>query len=633
MRDKPDHRVLAIKEFQDHDYEDLLKRPVFCPIQGHQKEELKYFCKTCQTAVCQTCVTLEHGGHTLKLITEEADSQKIEMTAMVQAQRHNLQAKINEVTELDEDCTKLIQQGENVKAKVERFAGSLIATIQAKKQNIIARVESQTRKSLESLTTKKTKIQEQIKVMESSREKADQLLTRSTDAELVQLKKSFETMLQGIVQTEPITHDILGAQALVFVENQKVLDIVNSEEIGCLEIAYLSKARESFAEGKGLNEGTVWREAQFNLNTRNAERRQWYDKRDRVTVEIRDEQGRECVTEVRIADDKDGVYNISYSLRVQGRCKLSIKVNGQHIRNNPFSVQMKPFHVKPILTFGKQGSAVGMFLFPQGVAVSNSDVIAVAEGSNHRVQIFNSNGNLLRSFGRQGNNRGEFICPCGIAFDKDFNHRIQRFSWKGRYMGMFGGEGKLDSQLSYPWGLSLDGNGNIIVADRGKKLIKIFSTDGKFIMKIGRPGTFSNPVHCVQCGGYLIVPDYGDHNIKVFSREGEFQYKFGKQGGGDGEFNGPRFLSVTKSGHLMVFDSNNHRIQVFEGNGTFIGKFGTNGTNLGECRNPFSVAFLKNDQIVVSDYGNHRSQIFDRNLSSAPKENSKHLDILIVKFV
>ena len=38
---KKDHRVLAIKEFQDQDYEDLLKRPVFCPSQGHQKEELK----------------------------------------------------------------------------------------------------------------------------------------------------------------------------------------------------------------------------------------------------------------------------------------------------------------------------------------------------------------------------------------------------------------------------------------------------------------------------------------------------------------------------------------------------------------------------------------------------------------
>lgn len=63
IRSHKDHRVLAVKEFQDKDYEDVLKRPVFCTKQRHQKEELKYFCKDCEAAVCQTCVTLEHPGH------------------------------------------------------------------------------------------------------------------------------------------------------------------------------------------------------------------------------------------------------------------------------------------------------------------------------------------------------------------------------------------------------------------------------------------------------------------------------------------------------------------------------------------------------------------------------------------
>ena len=44
MRNNKDHRVLAVKEFQDKDYEDVLKRPVFCSKQGHQKEQLKYVC-------------------------------------------------------------------------------------------------------------------------------------------------------------------------------------------------------------------------------------------------------------------------------------------------------------------------------------------------------------------------------------------------------------------------------------------------------------------------------------------------------------------------------------------------------------------------------------------------------------
>ena len=121
-------------------------------------------------------------------------------------------------------------------------------------------------------------------------------------------------------------------------------------------------------------------------------------------------------------------------------------------------------------------------------------------------------------------------------------------------MSKFGGEGSLDSQLSNPRGLSLDSNGNVIVADSGNKLIKIFSPDGNFLMKIGEFGSFSCPVHCVQCDEYLIVSDSGDHSIKVFTREGEYKYKFGKKGGGDGEFHCPRFLTVTKTGLLMVCD-------------------------------------------------------------------------------
>ena len=130
-------------------------------------------------------------------------------------------------------------------------------------------------------------------------------------------------------------------------------------------------------------------------------------------------------------------------------------------------------------------------------------------------------------------------------------------------------------------------------------------------MKIGGQGSFSYPVHCVQCGEYLIVSDYLGHCIQVFNREGHFQYKFGKKGKGDGEFNFPRFLSVTQSKHLLVCDCVNHRIQVFELDGKFVGKFGTEGSNLGKFNEPFSVAVLSNDQIVVSDRENNRIQIFE----------------------
>ena len=619
MRDKKEHRVLAVKEFKDRDYEDVLKRPVFCSRQGHRKEELKLFCKECETAVCQTCVMLDHNGHKLTLIEEEAENQRLKVRTVIETQRHNLDEKMNVVAKLDEDYAKVIQQNETLKGDVQRFADGLIKTIRAKMQNVIDAMENQTKKSLERLTAKRGVIQQQINVIESSLEEADKLLKRSTTAEVVQLKKTLQTIFQRADEAEPFVHDRSSLQEFVFVENQKMLDVVNGEEIGFLKERYRTKAKESLADGEGLKEGTVASKAQFNLITRNAERKQGYDEKDRVTVEIKDEQERDCVTEVRINDNKDGIYNISYFPRVQGTIKLLVKVNGEHIHGSPFAVTVKPFQVKPVLSFGKKGSGEGMFNNPMGVAVTAKDEILVADNQNHRVQVFDSNGTFLRSFGHKGENAGEFKNPTGIAINKDrnilvseyYNHRVQILSWEGRHLGSFGGQGSLDSQLLKPWGLSLDSTGNVIVADTGNKLIKIFTPDGKFIMKIGGQGSLSYPIHCVQCGEYFIVSDSNEHCIKVFNREGHFLYKFGKKGEGDREFNYPRCLSVTQSKHLLVCDEDNHRIQVFELDGKFVGKFGTNGSKLGEFNDPFSVAVLSNDQIVVSDSYNDRIQIFE----------------------
>ena len=538
MRDKTGHRALAVREFQDKDFEDVLKRPVFCSRQGHQKEELKYYCKECETALCQTCVILDHGGHVLKLIEEEAETKRLEIKSVIETQKQNLEAKMNIVSQLDEDCAKVFQQSEVLKRDVQRFADNLIKTIQAKMQNIITTVEGQTKKSIESLTAKRNEIQQQINVIESSLEEADKLFQRSTNAEVVQLKKTLQTIFQRVDQGEVFAHDPETQEALVFIENQTMLDVVNGEEIGSLENPYRTKASESIAEGDGVKQGTVARKAQFNLITRNAEGEQCYDKRDRVTVEFQDEQGQEGVTEVKVEDMKDGTYHICFYPRVQGTFKLYVKVNEEHIRCSPFTVRLKPFHVKPVLYFGKEGTDRGMFKNPRGVAVTEKDEIVVADEGNHRVQVFDSNGTFLRSFGHYGKNAGEFSCPDGITTDKDGNifvadrgnNRVQIFSREGRYLGSFGGTGSLDCQFSSPRGLSLDSTGNIIVADTGNKLIKIFTPDGRFLMKMGGLGCISFPIHCVQCGEYFIVSDHTEHCIKVFNREGHFQYKFGKEG-------------------------------------------------------------------------------------------------------
>ena len=261
------------------DYEDVLKRPVFCAKQRHEKEELKLFCKNCGMAVCQLCALVDHPGHALGHIEDEAERQKIEMKSMIETQRRNLQAKLTAVSKLNEDHAKILQRGEEVKRDVQRTVDSLIANIEAMKETIFAAVDDQTRKSLESLTTQKTEIENQIEVIKSSLDKADKVLKRtSTNAEVVQVKKSLETILKGVHPeiTEPTERDPKDLPTLVFVPNPKMLKTVNTEEVGTLKILQQTEASQSVAEGKGIEEGIVGVEAPFVLTTRNAEGRQCY---------------------------------------------------------------------------------------------------------------------------------------------------------------------------------------------------------------------------------------------------------------------------------------------------------------------------------------------------------------------
>ena len=619
MKNYKDHRVLALHDFQDRDYKDVMKRPAHCPKEDHNREELKYFCKSCEIPVCQICVTLDHGGHNMKLIKEEAEIQKSKMRSLVKKQRRNLQAKMKTVNQLDEEFAKLMQQGEDVKRDVQRLVDNLVAVIKAKRQNILSSLEKETRRSLDLVTERKTEIQRQITAIESSLENADKLLTRSSNAEIVQSKKSLDIIFEGVDQTVPIDRDNKSLPAgFVFEKNIKLLETVKTDDIGTLQILQPTTASHFICEGKGIEEGIVNREAQFTLTPRNGRGKQCYDKRDHVTMEIRDERGRECATKVRINDCGDGLYQINYTPKYQGRCQVSVQVNGEHIYQSPFLVLVKPFQFKPVLTFGEEGSSLDMLNNPFGLAVNARDEIAVSDNFNHTIKIFNSDGNYLGSFGRWGSEAGELEYPRGIVFHNNGNifvadnsSRIQIFNGRGEFVRSFGGRGHLDNQLIDPLGLSVDSDGNVIVADRGNSLIKIFSPDGKFLMKIGGQGFFKSPFHCIQYDRYFIVSDNDEDCIKVFDRNGNFQYAFGKEGRGDGEFRGPCFIAVNKSGHLMICDGSNDRVQVFEPNGKFIGKFGTKGSSLGEFKFPTSLAILSNDRIAVCDHDNHRIQIFE----------------------
>ena len=610
-----EHHALALKDFRDEDFENILKQPTFCA--KHEKKELELFCRVCKTTICNSCALIDHEGHAKIALEDAAKEKRLRINRAIESKKRKAQKKVTRIAKLGENCTQVQEDAARVKSDVQQFTDNLIAVIEAKKNKIFDEVEKKAKQCLGRLRDESQDIEEKMKRDQTTIEKCDMMLKRSTNAQIMQPNEFLDQLFREESEQED-TVDLDGENVMdfAFERNEELFNDVHAKRLGFLKTK--TNPKESTVEGKGINEGIVGLVAEIVVITRNIMKEQVYDQNNRVTMEIGNHDGHDCSTKLQIYDNKDGSYKISYFAKETGTCQASVKVNGQHVRGSPFKTEFKTRLYKPVLSFGKEGSAAGMFNWPWGIAVNDKDEIAVTDSGNHRIQTFLSDGTHLRSFGRKGNRRGQFNYPNGITFYNNniivadtYNHRIQIFDDQGHYLKQFGENGKLNHQLDLPTGLSIDSDDNIIVADFNNKSIKVFTLSGQFLRKIGEEGSFIGPVHCIQHDNYFIVSDDGGHCIKVFDKQGKFLYNFGMRGAGDGELNSPHCLSVDKAGHLLVCDRLNHRLQVFKLNGEFITKFGASGKEKGKFDLPISTAFLSNGRIIVTEGCNYRVQVFE----------------------
>lgn len=189
-----------------------------------------------------------------------------------------------------------------------------------------------------------------------------------------------------------------------------------------------------------------------------------------------------------------------------------------------------------------------------GIAVSSEGEIAVCDQGYNRLIILNEDGVFKETIGRSGRQKGEFILPDGVAYNKnnhlfvsDYgNHRIQMYDHRtGKFCFTFGTGGSADGQLNFPSGLSIDDNGNIIVSDWGNKRVQVFDERGHFKFNFSHhassweksppaPGCHDSrsgliePQHCIAFKNSFFVTDSSENCVKVFNESGTFLYNFGR---------------------------------------------------------------------------------------------------------
>ncbi len=114
----------------------------------------------------------------------------------------------------------------------------------------------------------------------------------------------------------------------------------------------------------------------------------------------------------------------------------------------------------------------GNFSKPSNVAVGKGGDVFISDTMNDRVEVFDADGNFIRTFGQNGDAVGNFARPKGIAVDTDGHvwvadamlNRLQVFTPDGQVLMSFGGYGIGPAQFQALTGLTFDAKRNRLFA-------------------------------------------------------------------------------------------------------------------------------------------------------------------------
>jgi len=194
------------------------------------------------------------------------------------------------------------------------------------------------------------------------------------------------------------------------------------------------------------------------------------------------------------------------------------------------------------------------------------------------------------------------------------NHRVVVFDSQGNYLQAIGVEGEQTGQFNYPLGIDAGPDGRIYIADRNNLRIQIFTSQGRYqnSFPVTSGGNRVHPIDIAMDpeGEELFVTGNDNHHVMVFTPEGKPLREWGGSGLGQGEFRYPGTLAFLQDGRLAVVDILNTRIQVFNQDGSFSLEIGEWGVLHGQLFRPKGIALDASDQIYVSDSYLNQIQVF-----------------------
>lgn len=328
-------------------------------------------------------------------------------------------------------------------------------------------------------------------------------------------------------------------------------------------------------------------------------------------------------------------YAYSAWIAVNSKGEL-VQVNS-HVLPEDFEhriVIRKPTDGSVVRVFGARGSGNGQFGVLHGIGIGPNDTMYVMDQGNHRVQVFDANGNFVRAFAG-GGGKGPGKIPGdsrGIAVDKDNGwvyvvdsgeSQVEKFDLNGNHLATWGSEGAAAGQFrdgGRQVTVGLDHK--VYVADYGNFRVNVYSSSGAFQRTIPSPvpgppeGGFNqaSDVAVRYSTGDVYVTDTFNHRVQRFDSSGDFVQAWGFRGTTDPyALNYPRGVAIDQSnGNVWINNTRQGNVKGYTANGTYVDTIGSQGTGADQFSYAYGIWVDQNGRLVVPDSRNGRIKMVNQ---------------------
>ena len=585
--------------------EELMETSIMCQEKQHKNERLDYYCQNCKVCICDKCAQTRHTHHTKVDIEQAAEEQKQNLMELVQKMETEIadhEIQIEKTTEmLRKSREKLATARNNALTTVEE----LIRVLKEHEVAIMTKLDVIEEQQKRDYATQLEHFQISATQLKTSVEYCKAILQRNNNVEIVEVQQRVTERCKGILSATKM--NIYNPLHVRYETHEEDVQSVRRAFLGEVVVS-TTDPFQSQANGKGLREAEVGREASLTITTKDYERKQCYNEIDEIVVKVESLLGK--TLDKTFEDNGNGEYSVSYTPNCHGHHDVVIKVNGQPLPGSPWSVHAIPHQYQALASFGSHGKARGQFNSPLDIAISyKTGNIAVADANNKRVQLFSSDGVYLTAYGQKGPAAKKLNRPISVALNSsgdviiiDDNGKVFCFTESGQFIKNISNE-----HLIEPGDMTIACDDRIVVCDQGDNSVKVISPEGTDLLQC-----FSD----LDCNAYpwlalyhqnMFFVSYGEAQcVKAFTSQGVYLYDIGREG--SGKLYCAAGLAVDKFKNLIVCDCGNSSIQVFTLDGNFVETI--TGQSKGLLQ-PWTVAVSTTGKLFITDTETHCVHVFE----------------------